>query len=1027
MAEQELDMESLGATSPLDHSHSPASDAPVALSLDHNQEEDEEEEEEEEDDDEEPKLKYRRLAGSLVEALKKDAVSTLTVSDRFLALGTHWGLVYILDLEGNEVNRWQSHSATVNELSIDTNGEYVASASDDGKVIINNLYNPAEIQSFNLKRPVRGIALEPDYSKRTATRQYVTGGLSETLTLSGKGWFGIKDVIIHSGEGPIYTVKWRNNFIAWASDPGVKIYDTTTQLKFAFIDRPLDSPRADLFRANLCWKDDETLFIGWADSVKIGVVKERSKMDIASGLPAKYVEIVCQFRTDFVVSGIAPFADQIMILAYITDVNEHKNVDVVEDAPTSKRKKAQQPEIHITDIEGNEIANDVLAPIGYEAYQANDYRLAECLSPSPSEASYYIMSPKDIILAKPRDLDDHIEFLVERKKYSEALKAAENAPKDYSGRVQVRHIVDVGQKYIGTLLDEGKYDDAAVLCPKILREDAEIWEKWIFKFAEAKKIHSIRGFIPLKDIGLSPSVYEMVLVYLLSEDQKAFAQCIKDWPTTLYTPNRIIEAVEEVLNHDPKNLILMEALCDLYHTANNFPLALLLGLKLRRPKILDLFHTAKGTVNLISHIAKHVVLVLEYDDYMIKTDGYEDTEFIEESEAVKSVGGISWIDADNVPNRVKLIRRAELAPGVQLFVQNTDQIPVSQCVKQLLDYPKYLHIYLSSLYISTLSSSTLLSSPASEFESLQVELYAEYDYPRLLPFLRTSTHYSIADAFETCSGRDLVPEMVYLLGKLGNNRQALYMIIERLRDVKRAIEFAKEQNDDELWDDLLKYSMDKPTFIIGLLENLGSHIDPIRLIRQIPMDMEIPGLRGALIKIMTDFGIQMSLTEGCEKILINDTVELLENLHKSLKRGISFSHTIKCGICDQDIASEEFAETNTSSSDSTRIFFCQHTFHKSCLLQSNDAKIRSGTPTNQNYSVNRRRLSFYDYAINRIYDQGRGLASDTFGQIDTIGTLNQSFMTPRPDSTLFDRMERDHDDYEESVPCPICKGTQLHK
>ena len=49
--------------------------------------------------------------------------------------------------------------------------------------------------------------------------------------------------------------------------------DTSTQQKFAFIDRPKDSPRADLYRCNLCWKSDVSLFIGWADSVKIAIVK----------------------------------------------------------------------------------------------------------------------------------------------------------------------------------------------------------------------------------------------------------------------------------------------------------------------------------------------------------------------------------------------------------------------------------------------------------------------------------------------------------------------------------------------------------------------------------------------------------------------------------------------------------------------------------------------------------------------------------------------------------------------------------
>lgn len=65
-------------------------------------------------------------------------------------------------------------------------------------------------------------------------------------------------------------------------------------------------------------------------------------------------------------------------------------------------------------------------------------------------------------------------------------------------------------------------------------------------------------------------------------------------------------------------------------------------------------------------------------------------------------------------------------------------------------------------------------------------------------------------AFRVCKERDYVPEMVFLLGRMGNNKAALMLIIERLGDVSRAIEFAKEQNDADLWEDLLRYSEDKP-------------------------------------------------------------------------------------------------------------------------------------------------------------------------------------------------------------------------
>ncbi|KAJ3297142.1 Vacuolar protein sorting-associated protein 41 [Borealophlyctis nickersoniae] len=857
------------------------------------------EDEDEETEDEEPKLKYQRLAATLSETLKKDAVSAMAVSDRFLALGTHWGVVHILDLIGTDVKRFQSHSATVNELSIDTSGEFVASASDDGKVVINSLYT-TEVQTFNYKRPVKAVCLEPDYSRKT-TRQFVSGGMAEYLLLSGKGWFGNKDVVIHSGEGPIYNVKWRGSYIAWANEAGIKIYDCLSQQRFAYIDRPPGSPRADLFRCNLCWKSDTELFIGWANSVKIGVIKERSKMDVASGLPSRYVEIVCQITTDFIVSGIAPLDDLIVILSYMTDLSEIRNVDVIQEGPR-KRQKARPPEIHILDIHGEAVANDVLSLFGFEHYQANDYRLEYLPAENPAENSFYIVSPKDIVVAKPRDLDDHIEWLVERKKYAEALRAAEQAGPSYAGRLQVNSIIDIGQKYLGTLMDEGRFDDAGKTCRKILRTDAQLWENWIYRFAEAKQIAAIRPYIPVENPKLSTTVYELILVHYLNVDQEILLEIIKTWPPSVYNLQNVVEAAETALQKDSGNRLLMESAAELYTYMKRFDMALYYGLLLRQPNILSLVKQ----YNLYSFITDHVLLLMEYDQHHIDTDPNIAEEI---SRAVANPDERS--ELGHIEGSVALgrIRAAVREAGVQTLAQCTDRVP--RLVEQLNGYPKFLHIFLDAIFKKE-------PHEASEYHPLQVELYAEYDYPRLLEFLRSSTYYSVEKAYAICEARDLVPEMVFLLGKMGDNRKALMLIIERLGDVKRAIEFAKDQNDEELWEDLLRYSMDKPPFIVGLLENLGSHINPIRLVQRIPDGLEIPGLRNALVKIMSDYGIQMSLREGCEKILVSDTVELLSSLYKAQKRGLSFS----------------------DESDQVVIFFCRHAYHVDCLSAAVDAKTK---------------------------------------------------------------------------------------
>lgn len=120
---------------------------------------DEEEEgsadEEEDDEEEEPTLKYARLGGSAGGILEKDSASALLVSNKYIVrrilsqpefksrraddkrrqqvLGSHNGAVYVLNLEGRLLKTFRPHAAMVNDLSLDLQSDFVASASMDGK------------------------------------------------------------------------------------------------------------------------------------------------------------------------------------------------------------------------------------------------------------------------------------------------------------------------------------------------------------------------------------------------------------------------------------------------------------------------------------------------------------------------------------------------------------------------------------------------------------------------------------------------------------------------------------------------------------------------------------------------------------------------------------------------------------------------------------------------------------------------------------------------------------------------------
>lgn len=144
-------------------------------------------------------------------------------------------------------------------------------------------------------------------------------------------------------------------------------------------------------------------------------------------------------------------------------------------------------------------------------------------------------------------------------------------------------------------------------------------------------------------------------------------------------------------------------------------------------------------------------------------------------------------------------------------------------------------------------------------------------------------------------------------------KRALYLIIDRLGDVSRAITFAKDLDDPDLWEDLLNYSMDKPRFIRGLLEEVGTAIDPITLVRRIPEGMEIEGLREGLKHIMKEHEIQYSISEGVARVLRSEVAAAQSTLRSGQRRGIKFEVMVKDGD-HVDIETK-----NVPSSDSTSV------------------------------------------------------------------------------------------------------------
>nr|XP_008537583.1 PREDICTED: vacuolar protein sorting-associated protein 41 homolog isoform X2 [Equus przewalskii] len=591
-----------------------------------------------------------------------------------------------------------------------------------------------------------------------------------------------KSSVLHEGEGNIRSVKWRGHLIAWANNMGVKIFDITSKQRITNVPRDDISLRPDMYPCSLCWKDNVTLIIGWGTSVKICSVKERHASEMRD-LPSRYVEIVSQFETEFYISGLAPLCDQLVVLSYVKEVSEK-----------TEREYCARPRLDIIQPLAEtceEISSDALTVRGFQENECRDYHLEY----SEGESLFYIVSPRDVVVAKERDQDDHIDWLLEKKKYEEALMAAEISQRN----IKRHKILDIGLAYINHLVEKGDYDIAARKCQKILGKNAALWEYEVYKFKEIGQLKAISPYLPRGDPVLKPLIYEMILHEFLESDYEGFATLIREWPGDLYNNSVIVQAVRDHLKKDSQNRTLLKTLAELYTYDKNYGNALEIYLTLRHKDVFQLIHKH----NLFSSIKDKIVLLMDFDS----------------------------------------------EKAVDMLLDNEDKISIKKVVEELEDRPELQHVYLHKLFKRD-------HHKGQRYHEKQISLYAEYDRPNLLPFLRDSTHCPLEKALEICQQRNFVEETVYLLSRMGNSRSALKMIMEELHDVDKAIEFAKEQDDGELWEDLILYSIDKPPFITGLLNNIGTHVDPILLIHRIKEGMEIPNLRDSLVKILQDYNLQ---------------------------------------------------------------------------------------------------------------------------------------------------------------------------
>ncbi|KAH0357573.1 WD domain-containing protein, partial [Aureobasidium melanogenum] len=616
----------------------------------------------------------------------------------------------------------------------------------------------------------------------------------------------------------------------------------------------------------------------------------------------------------------------------------------------------------------------------------------------------FVHSPYDCVLAIRRELSDHYSWLLERKQYGKAWSLIDDhpgivgipsdrqsipsspsgpsraqnsladffadedvssttmSPEKIQNSIAAKEKQRVGDLWLQQLVANDEWSMAGKVAGQVLGTSSR-WEKWVLAFAQDGHFDEITPYIPSTDMkpALPSFVYEVVLGHYIGHDRPRFRELLDRWDPELFDITSVKTAIQNKLDSSDVNeesveggergrdwRILLDGLAKLHLAEGCTTDALRCYVRLQNGdaamSLIREYHLADAVSDDIPGL-----LMLRVPKEQMKTASLEELE-----EASAEV--------------VRLLVDEAFSGNIR------PEVVVSQLEQRGSTYQPFLFFYLRALWTGRTADEEVPMSRAErmklqqqveegrllveQYGDLAVTLFAQYNRELLMDFLRSSTSYTYEKASHICEEKHYIPELVYLLSKTGQTKRALFLIIGELGDVSQAISFTKENPD--LWDDLLDYSMDKPKFIRALLEEVGTSINPITVVRRIPNGLEIEGLREGIGKMIREYEIQHSISDGVAKVLRGEVTSGMDILRAGQKKAVKFEVTHE-KLDEVEVHADPVPIINGDNMDAdgtdrspkpghcvgckeafhqdereTLIGFnCGHVFHLSCLLNLN--------------------------------------------------------------------------------------------
>lgn len=540
-------------------------------------------------------------------------------------------------------------------------------------------------------------------------------------------------------------------------------------------------------------------------------------------------------------------------------------------------------------------------------------------------AKIFIHSPYDCVVAVKRDLSDRLSWLGSCGRYEEAWNLVDEHPEAAGPTSDLNEVTAgslksksslgdffaddqssvmtagratspaaeqekarLGELWLEQLVGDGKWTEAAEVCAKVLRKPAR-WEHWAWVFVKKDKIDEITPHIPVDlHSSLPTEIYECILNHYVSQDLNRFKELVETWPSDLFDPNNVTVAIEEQLNtpsiaaESEEWRILTDCLARLFLVGGHYREALHCYVRLQ---------DADAAMSLIKehHLVDAITddipafIMIRISKAQMKSAPKSELEALA-TEPIQLLASEAYTGIVRPETVVSQLKAADRVLFIYFYLRALWR---GESLPHEAHKPRRgrgAHARDAASKLAADEGKALIDG----FADTAVEVFADYDRPLLMEFLQTSISYNFETAIHICEQRRFTKELIYLLSKMGQTKRALNLILSDLKDVSQAISFAKSQEDPDLWEDLMDYSMDKPKFIHGLLVEAGTSIDPIKLVRRIPSGLEIEGLRDGLTRLIREHDLQASISQGAARVMHGEVALGMNTLRRGQRRGIKF-------------------------------------------------------------------------------------------------------------------------------------------